>query len=403
MKVFNACGIIVKRHIGSFALYFIIFIALSVVMTAFSTQKFSTNFAEMKPNYTLINRDGTTPLTEGLTAYLTVRGTEVVLEDRKEALQDATFFKAVDLIAILPQGFHDAFLTSSPMTIETVVTTESAKGYYADSLVNQYLNLVRLYHAADPNLEEDAIVAAVLKDLSLEAKTEKKQFGTNAPINESYQIYSQMMCYILLVLIILCVSNISKAFRRPDLRMRNLCAPLTPRSMSMQQILCGGLLSLLAWLLLTVTGFVVYGSKLGGVDGRMIGLILLNTLVMAIVALGVASLAGSFVGGPNSQNAAANFLSLAICFLGGVFVPLEMLGEGLLTVSRFTPGYWYVTALNHICALTSFDSAALAPVWQAMLIELVFAVAIFCVSLLINKVQSQSERSFGSVRTEMEA
>jgi ABC-type uncharacterized transport system permease subunit len=230
-----------------------------------------------------------------------------------------------------------------------------------------------------------------------------KRFGAGAPVDEVFQIYSRMICYIIMVMLILCISNIMSAFRRPDLRMRNLCAPLKPRSMSFQQILYGVLVSIAAWLLLTALGFLIYGSKLSGTDGRIIGLILLNSFIVTLVALAIASLAGPFIKSPNSQNAVANFVSLGLSFLGGVFVPLALLGDGLLAVARFTPTYWYVTALNHICALTSFGGDVLAPIWQAMLTQLAFAAALLCMALVAGKHLNQSERSFGSVRTELDA
>jgi len=185
--------------------------------------------------------------------------------------------------------------------------------------------------------------------------------------------------------------------------MRNLCSPQNPHSVSLQQILCCGLVSAAAWAALNCAGFVMYGSKLGGTDPKIIALIMLNSFVFTLVAAAIASLACSFVRGPNSQNAAANLLSLVLSFLGGVFVPLELMGDGMLAVSRFTPTYWYVTALDRLCGLTSFDSKSMLPAWQAMLLQLAFAAAIFCVALAVNKRQSESEKSFGGASTELEA
>ena len=402
MKVFSACMLIIKRHITSLSLYFCVFLALSVIMPGLSFEQTGMDFAEIKPNFTVINRDGDTPLSEGLSAYLGTRGSEVALEDRKDVLQDATFFHATDYIAIIPNGFRDAFFSGSPLSIETVVTAETAKGYYADSLANRYFNQVRM--RLDPGgLDEETLVAAALSDLVMEANVEVRQFGAGAPVDEVFQEFSRLMCYIVLVLIILCISNIMSAFLRPDMRMRNLCAPMKPRNMSVQQMLCGALVSVAAWALVTALGFIIYGSKLAETDSRSVLLIVLNSFVVMIVALAIASFAGPFINSPNSQNAIANFTSLGLCFLGGVFVPLDLMGEGILTAARFTPLYWYSTALDRICKLNSYSKAALAPVWQAMLTQLAFAAAFFCLALVVGKHLNQSERSFGSVRTELDA
>jgi ABC-2 type transport system permease protein len=387
----------------SLSLYFVLFIALSVIMSSISVMTYSPDFSEMKPKFTVINRDGSSPLANGIATYLGKRAEEDVLEDRKDALQDATFYHATDYIIILPPGFREGFFSGSPMKAETVMTTESASGYYADSLVDQYLNLTRLYMAANPDTDEQTLADTVLADLSMRVAVEKKQFGESEPVNANYHVYARMMPYMTMVLVILCVSNIMLAFRRPDVNMRNLCAPIKPRSMGLQQILCYSLMSFAAFFALNVTGIVQYGSKLSGTDGGIIALIILNSFVFTVVATAIASLACLFVRGPNSQNAVANSLSLVLSFIGGVFVPLELLGDGLLAVSRFTPTYWYVTALDRICALTSFGGDALATVWQAVLIQLAFAAAIFCVALAVNKHRSGSEKFFGSASTELEA
>jgi ABC-type multidrug transport system permease subunit len=129
---------------------------------------------------------------------------------------------------------------------------------------------------------------------------------------------------------------------------------------------------------------------------------LLNSFVITIFALALAALASNFVNSSNAQNAAANIMTLALCFLGGVFVPRYMLSDGILAVSQFLPTYWNVIALERATELTSFDTSAMAPFWQAVMIQLTFAAAVFCLSLLVGKHINQSERFVNSVRTELE-
>lgn len=401
MKVFNTCFIIIRRHVGAFLIYFVIFIALSVIMTAFATDQYNMDFSTVKPNFTVINRDENTALTQGLTEYLRLNGTEKKLSDNQEEIQDALFYHASDYILIISNGFHEAFEQNGEILLDVVITPDSAKGYYMDGLVNQYLNMYQAYRNMSDNGEE-IIAANVSKALLQETKVEKKQFGISQPVNENYEIYNRMECYIIMVLITLCVSTVLLMFRRPDLNMRNLCSPIKPRWMNGQLTLCSAVISFIVWLLMTLTGFIIYGAKLVGTDMRIILLLLLNSFVLTIVALALAMLAGSFVRSMNSQHAVSNFLSLGLCFLGGVFVPLEMMGEGILSVARLTPTYWYSSALKQICDLTSFGNKELAPIWQAMLIQIGYAVAIFCVSAVINKYRNQSEKSFSSIQTEIE-
>ncbi|MCL1830454.1 MAG: ABC transporter permease, partial [Oscillospiraceae bacterium] len=284
MKVFKTCLLIIKRRYMSLLLYFAIFIAISVVITSVSATIYNPDFSEIKPKFTVINRDEPSSLTEGIVTFLSRRGEEVKIEDRKDLLQDAAFYHATDYIIILPYGFRNDFYGNSQQKAETVITTESAMGYFADSLVNQYLNLFRVYSTANPDKDETAIADVVIEYLSTRVDVEKKQFGTSEPVNENYRLFARMTPYMLLILVILCVSNITIAFRRPAVTMRNLSAPISSKSMSLQQILCYGLMSLAAFVAINTAGLIQYGSKLVATDIRIIALILLNSFVFTIVA-----------------------------------------------------------------------------------------------------------------------
>jgi len=209
MKVFEVCMLIIKRRFASFVIYFAIFITLSVAITALTMQQSTQGFSVVRPNFTVINRDVDSPLSEGLITYLREGGTEVLLTDDKSALQDATFFRATDYIVFLPLGFRDQIMAGSTPILENVKTTHTADGYFIDSLVNQYLNQARIYLAAGINPGEAELVSAVLEDLSLRADAEKRQFGESAPLGVYFLTYNQYMCYILLVLVMLCVTNIT--------------------------------------------------------------------------------------------------------------------------------------------------------------------------------------------------
>jgi len=400
MKVFKACLLVTKRRSITLAIYFIIFLALSILIPKLAADTGITDFADLKPNFTVINRDGETIIANGLVTYLRSRGNEVVLEDRKDVLQDATFFRATDIIVILPPGFNKHFMEGGKVVVETIVTTETAKGFYAESLVNQYLNQARLIKAAG-DMDETKLISTVLNDLTRETRIGIRQFGYTST-DKSYVVYMRMLSYIVLVLVILCTGNIMTAFKRPDLMMRNLCTPIKSLKMSYQQILCNVLLSLVAWILMVSLGLILYAPFISETDFRITGLMLLNSLVVTVIALSLASLINLFINNPNTLNAVTNFGGLGLCFLGGVFVPLYFFGDGVLAVAQFTPIYWYSAALDEIYELTSFSREALAPIWQAMFTQLVFALAFFCMALVIGKHMNQSERFFNSVRTELE-
>lgn len=404
MKVFNACLRVVCRHIGALLLYAGIFLGLCIAMTAVSYDQQQNLFTQTKTTAAVINRDGESELVRGLTSFLESNITLVELEDDKSAMQDALFYRAVDYILIVPQGFTDDFLNGGTMQLQQAAVPDGAAGVYTDQLVNQYLRLLTSYRTLDPSLslgEADALVRENLADS--DTQVDMRTFGDASPLPEQLTVYYRMMCYILTVMVVLCTTTIMMVYGRPDLRMRNLCAPVPLRSVNIQLALCNGLVGLVCWLGLIGISFLLYGGLLEGTDIRMVLLLVLNSLVYFFVALGIGFLGGQFVKSVNVQNAMANFTALALSFLGGVFVPLELLGGGLLAVSHFVPTYWYAHAQNSIGNLTRFDWESLAPIVGDMLIQLGFAAALFSVALLVSKVRRQSAGGFQRNTTEFSA
>ena len=178
-------------------------------------------------------------------------------------------------------------------------------------------------------------------------------------------------------------------------------APIKLRHVNLQLALYNVCLGGVAWLVLCAMAFLFYGGRIQGTDVRLVLLILLNSICYLFVCLSVAFLLGNFVKDGGGQNIAANFISLGLSFLGGSFVPLELLGDSVLQVARYTPSYWYNHAVEAISGLVRFDSQALGPVFISMAIQTGFAAAVFSVALVISKFRRQRTEGFASVKTEM--
>ena len=61
------------------------------------------------------------------------------------------------------------------------------------------------------------------------------------------------------------------------------------------------------------------------------------------------------------------------------------MSPAVLKAAQFLPTYWYVHANNDINALSALDGAHIWPILSQMGIQLAFAVALFCLALLLSK------------------
>lgn len=402
MKVFKVSLRIMARHKASLLLYFIMFTSIFLLISSFFATQEITDFSDVKPNFTIINRDEETPLIHGFTTYLQRHGTEITLKDEKQTLQDALFYHASEYILIIPEGFHTSLSSGTPDFLNTVSVSGTGNSYYLDNLVNQYWNLVKAYQKTNPQMDEADLAETVLETLSLEAPVETVSFSSSQPVHEVYSSYNRTQSYIILVLVLLCVSSVTLAFRKPEIHMRNLCSPLTVGTKNLGLFLYCTVISFSIWLLLNIVGFVFSAHYLQNTDIRLIGLLLLNSFIFTITALSIAMLVSYFITNNSLQNAFANFLSLALSFIGGVFVPLNFLNSNVIAVARFTPVYWYSLAASDICSLTALNTETLRPIWKSFGIELLYAAAVLCIALAVGKYKNKAEHSFGTTRTELD-
>jgi ABC-2 type transport system permease protein len=84
-----------------------------------------------------------------------------------------------------------------------------------------------------------------------------------------------------------------------------------------------------------------------------------------------------------------NTVGLGMSFLGGIFVPREILGESVLNVSRFLPTYWYVNAVDAIQNVGS-NHSLMRDIQISIGIEAIFAIAIFAVALVATRARSEA-------------
>lgn len=114
----------------------------------------------------------------------------------------------------------------------------------------------------------------------------------------------------------------------------------------------------------------------------------LNGVVFLLFTIGLTLLVSIFAPQSNGLNMIANIVGLGMSFLGGVFVPQNMLSDQILAVSRFLPTYWY-TRINNMLAGFSNESFSFAAYWQYIGIELLFAATVFVLALLASKYRKQ--------------
>jgi ABC-2 type transport system permease protein len=381
MSVFKVCLKIFKKNLPVISIYFAIFMVISIIMTIMMRPAETGEFGRTKVDIAFFAGEET-PLVAGLREALATQVNFVPLTDDTEKLQEALFYRRVHYILRVPDGFTSSFLQGGPELLQRTSVPDATSAVYIDLRIDRYLEILRLYVNALPELELQEQVAFALDDLSLETEVvlavPETQFGAQGHL----QYYFNFLAYAIIFVIILGMSSVFLTFNSLELKRRNLCSPLSARAISLQCYLACAAFALASWLLMVIIS-LVFGFR--EITGPAAWFYILNSLVFTVCIAGLAYLIGNLARSWEVVNAIANIVALGSSFIGGVFVPQELLGENVLKIASFTPTYWYVRANGNIAALTNYDLQTLADFFAALAVQTGFAIAFIVIALVVVK------------------
>ncbi|MFZ5975798.1 MAG: ABC transporter permease [Bacillota bacterium] len=396
MQVFKVFFKVIKKNLPLLSIYMVIFIAISVFMTTSGTNPAATDFTETKSRIAVINHDRDSELVQGLTAFLAQRSEIVQVKDEPEALQDALFFRKAEYILEIPAGFTDAIMSGGKTVLEKTAVPGSTAAMYTDLLIDNYLNTARLYMRNVSGISQAALVEKVDKNLSAEVQVNVQTKANDAAGDSYIASFFNFSAYSILAIFILGVSAFMLVTNKTDLKMRNLCSPLSQNSINMQSFLANMVFAATVCVIVLLCAFFMFGERLFSTNGLLFGI---NLFVFMLVALSLSFLLGNVVKNRNAQNAAANTVALGMSFLSGVFVPQYLLGSTVKAIASFLPAYWFVRANDMIGSIASFNRGNLWPIIVCYLIQLGFAALLLALAFIITRQKRNKVREMPAQET----
>ena len=89
-------------------------------------------------------------------------------------------------------------------------------------------------------------------------------------------------------------------------------------------------------------------------------------------------------------NGVANLVSLGMCFLCGIFVPIGLLASGVRKIAQFLPAYWYTRANEILGNTQSLTQHMRDELFRAYGMQILFTLAFFCAVLSLAKWRQES-------------
>lgn len=382
MQVYKVFMKMARKRLVTILMYFGIFALICFIMTANAQQ--DTDYSDKKLKISVADMDNT-EASRSLRDYISENHEIVTIDGGDGALQDAIYYRTLNCSLTIKAGFGEAVAAGEGDGLFEMV---SASGTYESQLfegqLTQFVKTAEMYSASGMGSGEACRAAAEAQEQHVDVTVENFSAG-NSGSRLSY--FTQYLAYIFLVIMIVCFTPILSAFNTLDLRRRIDCSALPLASKNMQLFCATGTLTAAIWLVFQILGVACYGGEMFSKTGL---LAMLNSFIFMVVAVGITVLIAQFgIAGDDVCSMIGNTVSLGMAFLCGVFVPQDLLGDGVLKAASFLPAYWLVRANNMLFGLSD-EGYSLGKYLSYLGIEALFAVVLFAAAAVVAKVKRQS-------------
>jgi ABC-2 type transport system permease protein len=371
----------------SIIIYAVVFLSITIAITA-SIKVENESFKPSKVKIMVINKDGDSSLIDGFLKYLGKYASFVEPKDNEDDIKEALFFKEVQYVLTIPEGFKENFQNNEPVQLGKQIIPNSIEAIAIDNAVDNYFNMARVYLKDVPNIDYDKLNSYLEKNLAEETQVNLNvEVKDDVTYSNGYNMnFFNYLGYIIISAFITGVSLVMFFFQGIDIRRRHSASPITSRSMNMQLIFANMIFVFVYLLIFIIASYVLNRNRMINANTLLTWL---NALVFSLTALSISYLVGIAVTSRKAIQAISTALSLSLAFIIGIFVPQEYLGAPVLRVASFTPTYWYVKANNEIFLIKSLKISEISHILGYMGIQLGFAAAIISIALVVSKRKRQ--------------
>lgn len=373
MTAFKLFFKIMRSKRTSVILYACIFLFISTL--SYLNTKSDEQFVISKHRILLYDNDNS-ELSRGMCEYLGKNCEIKTLPDSaadESSQKKLMYYTTIHEAVYINEGFSEEVfdMTQNP---ENLVTIKSV--HNTDELLkvhtNNFINAVRGYLLAGKSESES--VSLAMDALSDTADVKIADFDSSSG-NKIGQYYG-MLPYAAISIIISALTPILYAIYRKDIFFRTSCSCVKQTRFTMEITLAGFILVMFFWGIFMAAGIIFNGGIHKGREAWVFA----NSFVLFLMSTCLSIFISTLIKNVRVVDFLTQILGLGMCFLCGVFVPLNYLSGGVVAFAKFLPVYWYTKA-NNIIFNEAFD---LSKLLSCIGVQFLFA-AVFIVCTLAIK------------------
>ncbi|MBT1175200.1 ABC transporter permease [Bifidobacterium sp. LC6] len=210
--------------------------------------------------------------------------------------------------------------------------------------------------------------------------------------------------YPLFLTLSVCVSLVARVFGAGELRRRLMASPSTASiGLKRMGVLCGFALLICVGYLAVALGLIAAaGVDIASIPVSGVVMTFVSICMFALMCTACGFMLGEFGASDMVANGFANVFGLLILFTSGIAFPMSMMPDMMVTIARFTPGWWYCTAIDNALGFGSATSGVDVGDWAvATVIVMLFSLAFVCVGLAAGKYRRSRPNAVASTVTQL--
>lgn len=382
MQVYKTFFKISMRFFSATIIYLVIYSVLSIVIPK-STQSDggALDFKSNKVNIAVIDRDQS-QISKDLYNYLDVNHNIKDIGNDHETWADELYHRSVTYILVIDKGFENNFVNGEYE--DKLISYEdpaSNSAFIVAGQVETYLKTLKGYLAADYGLTEALNLTG--ETVNISADVSFANASNQSPSMDSQGLYFTFFPYIAICMLINSLGPMLIIWNKPTIKTRTALSGKSLSSRTFSLILAAITYSAFIYGVCLIFGMIVLRKDF---FTARTGYYLMNSTTFLIVAAAITFLVSQFCKKTEMLNMWSNIIGIGMSFLCGIFVSRSLLPDGVVNFSKCLPAYYYISVTEE---LITYNGTLSTTAWQSILIQLLFALAIFGVAMVVVKAKEK--------------
>ncbi len=358
----------------------IIYTAFLIFFGGFNmqTSESSMSFKEEKPDVLIVNKDENKGVTKNLVDYIKKNSNIKKIDNNKDAIDDALFYRDVNYIIYIPKNYRRDYLNGKEPEIK-IKKTGDYQSSLAEIMLKRYVNVSNTYKNSIDNEEE--LISNINKTLSKKVEVELTSKKDTKAI-EKATFYYNFLSYSVLAGTIYIICLVLSSFHEEKIKKRTIISSTDYKKHNRILLLSNILLAISVWIFYILLSIILCGKIMFSTSGIIY---IINSILFTLCSVSIAFLISNLINNKEAINGIVNVVALGSSFLCGAFVPVEFLPDSVLRIAHILPSYWYINTNEMLEKIDIIKLDTIKDIIFNMSILVLFTIIFIIISNIVTK------------------